>query len=438
MLYEGPNNYGNLHKFLENQELPQNFTASSLDERSHVQILSNVCLKNADNPTGQARNGVPQWYYQHKLISNSLDKEFVINGTTYWINDYMAMGHAMYDTQLLSVLTAPDLHVDQIILQRAPCATKDLCNKNGGTSIYESFFKAFYGTMLGFAEKDGHYRGRSSVDSTNIFIRFYPHEKMWTPRPVRLSQQGGSTGFGSFLSERLHHVRAIPVHNVVCFEKVIRRTTNKGFFYGMSIEGARKFKQVALEVALQEGAQQGTGVIKSTPDLVIGGGTPLKKRHNTVKITIVSRGNGQNRQLKNEKQLVEALRTLRALLGTRHQLEVGLFDSGEATLRHHDQVMMASSSDILIATHGAFESNVIYMPEDSFLLEIRGSERQFELEGKNYHGLSHTFLVHYRSVLSAQLKEIKQGSYALEKGEVREVVEVVKGYLQYKMEQVEW
>ena len=64
-------------------------------------------------------------------------------GSTYWINEFLAVGHVMYEIQLLQVLHK--VHVDRIVLQRAPCATHDLCR---GPSTYRSWYKGINIMML--------------------------------------------------------------------------------------------------------------------------------------------------------------------------------------------------------------------------------------------------------------------------------------------------
>lgn len=57
----------------------------------------------------------------------------VVKGTTMWVHEWMQIGHAQYDVEVIQVLaTTP---VDRIVLQRAPCeackekdcGTSDLC-----------------------------------------------------------------------------------------------------------------------------------------------------------------------------------------------------------------------------------------------------------------------------------------------------------------------
>ena len=66
-----------------------------------------------------------------------------MQGTTFWVNEHMNVGHVMYDIALIQVLQSTN--VDRIILQRAPCMNMNLC---AGIGTFETFFKGFYIAML--------------------------------------------------------------------------------------------------------------------------------------------------------------------------------------------------------------------------------------------------------------------------------------------------
>ena len=397
---------GDLKGFLKRHTFPANVTSKELQARNHVRILTNACMENANNPTGQRKDGgLPQWF----PMSSRFKRATLIKGTTYWINDYMAVGHAMYDTQLLSVLTMSDLHVDRIILQRAPCATFDLCNKNGGTSVYDSFFKGYYGTLLGVADSIS----ESGTSPVNIYIRFRREELYWKAMPIRFAQARNSNT--TYAPDRVPPIRVQPV---LCFEKVLHRTTNKGFFYSISMPMVRKFKQFASKLAND----------------TLSGRTPcMRERSRKLCVTVVGRGANHARHMSNEGELLGFLNyTLYNKVGDM-ALEVEYYDSGKASVNHFEQVMVSAESDIVITTHGAFEANVIYMPDDALLLEIRGEEEQYEREGNNFRGLAHTHAVHYRSVKARNLMRIKQPSYSLEKREMQEIADIMLDYINFML-----
>jgi hypothetical protein len=407
--------WSDLEGFLERHALPENVTSEGLDARNHVQILTNACLANANNPTGQARDGGrPEWHQMSRRWMRARSEQGFVKGTTYWVNDYMAIGHVMFDTQLLSVLTVPDLEVDKVILQRAPCVTHDLCNKNGNKSVYESFFLGHYGTLLDVADSVSK-RGKTPA---NIYIRFMGKEPYWKPRPVRSEQ--ALLRNTSYIDAVLPHTPYIRVQRVVCFERVLRRTTNRGFFYSLSVPMVRKFKQFAVQ-------QASDGKTNSQWNL------PSRGPSRELCVTVVGREEIHARHMSNEEYLIQLLnRTLEGNTGDR-MLTVRRFNSGSVQLTHSDQVMVSATSDILVATHGAFETNVMYMPEGALLLEIRGEDGQFEREGDNFRGLAHTYMVHYRSVRARGLLSLRQKKYDLKRGEMQEIADIALDYVKYKV-----
>jgi capsular polysaccharide biosynthesis protein len=88
---------------------------------------------------------------------------------------------------------------------------------------------------------------------------------------------------------------------------------------------------------------------------------------------------------------------------------------------------------VVIATHGAFEGNVIFFREGTLLVEICGKEpRRWTEQCRNYRHLSNLFLVFHRMVKAADLREERQDKYSLAKNEVDHVVAIVVDYLSQK------
>ena len=108
-----------------------------LEARKHFDVNEDYCLSGAGNPLGIPRLGKEIWFPQGQ------EKREMLQGTTYWVNDFMAVGHMMYDVHLLQLLNST--RIDRIILQRAPCATSDLCQ---GRGTFTTFFKGFYSAMI--------------------------------------------------------------------------------------------------------------------------------------------------------------------------------------------------------------------------------------------------------------------------------------------------
>lgn len=61
-----------------------------------------------------------------------------LNGTTIWINEWMAVGHAMYDIAMIQVFET--MKVDRIVLQRDSCH-ENLC---AGISTFDGWWECKY------------------------------------------------------------------------------------------------------------------------------------------------------------------------------------------------------------------------------------------------------------------------------------------------------
>ena len=103
--------------------------------------------------------------------------------------------------------------VSRIVLQRAPCARKDFCE---GVGTWNGFFRGMYFSMLESAKKT----------HVPVYVRFYENETSWQPKlhPDGLiaTQSNSNSNSGSGSSPSLP-LPAIPVREVTCFDRVIRR-----------------------------------------------------------------------------------------------------------------------------------------------------------------------------------------------------------------------
>eukprot|EP01041_Mallomonas_annulata_P001858 gene1858-3604_t len=346
----------------------KDFTFAELLTRNSIIMRENGCLSH----TNATLHSVNEWIDRKNIKS--------IPGTTFWINECLAPGHMHYDVQLLQVLRTTK--IDQIILQRAPCARPDFCQ---GIGNWGSFFKGLYTTM---------------VDALNyteipVYIRFSPNDTVWTPYMV-----GSRTG-KSITNLAL---QTIPATENLCFEKVIRKACNQCFHNSISVDTARAFKRAAY-------------AILSPGDL------PSPSSTNNLIVTIAHRGS-HKRHLANREDLAS---TLRSRLPP--SVTVRMFDTTNETLMTHlNQVKVAAESDVMIATHGAFISNVIYMREGTLLIEINGNYTH--AEPYNFQILTKNFLVNHRSIIAYNLTlHSTQYFYLLNDFEIIELCNTVCKYL---------
>ena len=102
--------------------------------------------------------------------------------------------------------------VNRIVLQRAPCARKDFCE---GVGTWNGFFRGMYFSMLESAKKT----------HVPVYVRFYENETTWQPKlhpdgTIAMAIAAHSNSSSSSPSMLLPN---IPVREVICFDRVIRR-----------------------------------------------------------------------------------------------------------------------------------------------------------------------------------------------------------------------
>ena len=333
-------------------------------------------------------------------------------GTTYYINDFMAVGHAMHDIHLLQLLNTT--RIDRIIIQRAPCATKDLCV---GLGTWKSFYHALYSTMLEAANSM----------HTLIYVRFHEQETSWTERPIlQLQQQqkqltdsvpvgrhaDASTGGVSVGGGVGAIGGSIPVKSMLCFSRAFHRDKISGYYFGVSAELSTTFKETAYRLAeLATSSDAGTGT---------GAGAVVRnesKSKKTIRVIYAHRGQNHYRELVDPKVLqifiLSQLEGGLAKVSAGVSVSVDLFDTS-LQMSFQEQVRTVAGADVVICTHGAFETNVIYMRKHSLLLEIRGSGSvHYDENALAYNHLSNMFQVHFRSVKAAGLQGLQDKSYSL-------------------------
>ena len=163
----------------------ENVTVEQLLLRGHFEGGTNICVRDALNNFGQKTVGQEKWTNRRAIDAG----QTFLPGTTYYIDEFMAVGHMMYDIQVLMLLNAT--RIDRIILQRAPCATNDLCT---GTGTWLSFFKNFYNILL--KTVGGHSftnmlegnatasKTLATLSQTLIYLRYYPSDTAWLARPL--------------------------------------------------------------------------------------------------------------------------------------------------------------------------------------------------------------------------------------------------------------
>lgn len=86
-------------------------------------------------------------------------------------------------------------------------------------------------------------------------------------------------------------------------------------------------------------------------------------------------------------------------------------------------------SNIVISTHGAFETNLIYMNDYSLFLELKGCSNEFNNESNNYYQLAKLFLIYHQSISIKDLIDLKQPKYNLTLNEMNDIKLIINDYI---------
>ena len=110
---------------------------------------------------------------------------------------------------------------------------------------------------------------------------------------------------------------------------------------------------------------------------------------------------------------------------------VRLFDTNHPENTYETFIHVMHRTQVMVASHGALESNLIYMREGSLFVEIRGvaNGAEFSDHGPNYFNLATDFLVHHRHVFVKDFTSKEQMKYNVSDGEVQTIASIIADYL---------
>ena len=407
------------------------FDDSSIDiPLANFHVAINDCFEELEYATSNKRKVT-----ERKIHSPQRNNIPLLSDSTYWVDDYMAVGHAMYDISLLQLLriSRSNMNFKRIVLQIAPCATNDLCL---GIGTWESFFRQLYSIMLLSAY-------RKSEQVVPIYIRFNKVDKDFHPHVVDRNIS---------LLTRTNSIVGLEVKESYCFERFITRKCKDCFWNSLSKEAVVDFKLTAYSslfspnVSIQVLRQFFQMKCIHKKDIIH---IPniLKLFRDTPRIvTVVLRAQNIRRYIKNSNLLLQSLNDailLRSVSSpttdpsanvttsstrlSRPHVVIKTVELNQSVLTAADQMRVVVESDVVIAGHGAFLSNLVYMRPGTLLIEIIGDVDPCETV--NFMKLSEMFLVKHVTVMAQDLRDSDQMSYSLSQNESAVVAELVRSHL---------
>lgn len=365
----------NLSVTNSNLILPSLNTIQGLHNREILEYHESGCLSNANLP----KHSLNHWYVMTPGVAAQHN---LLRGTTIWLNEYMAVGHMMYDLFLLEALRATK--VDRIILKRAPCSTSDLCL---GLGTWRSFYQQFYSTAI-------------DAFQPGVPLYFRLHSNQENLRPMYLTLNS-SLDSNEYVPQNIHG--NVSLRQDICFEKLVMRKCNLCFYSGVSPEAVLRFKSVAY-----------TAVRNQQLAHTFTEGSPIS-------ILLAYRAGLTGRTMGNVPFLIKHLEKL--VESPKFSLQTKCTSSEK--LGAVEQIQMVAEAQIVISEHGAFQSNMVYMRNSSLFIELRGNYSSGEYQ--NYEEVARLFGVFYAVVVVADLKE-HRGNFNISAPESEQIVSIINNY----------
>lgn len=355
-------------------------------DKSYIVAANDSCLGETNN-TGWAigNNIIASRKLNPQLILEASSSGHMIPGSTIWIHEWMALGHIIYDINIIQLLQFK--RIDRIVHQRAVCYLPHLCQ---GVGNWKSWFVGFYGVLVKAFQPDMPIYLRFNREDTKVYPYYLRDGEI-----VQLNR-----------SSDLPYID-IPGH--LCFQHVyIRNTTN--LVYGLNPSTAQALKIAAYKIVNDK--------LK----------LDLKHTYNAsepIIITFAYRGNSASRHIHNHMLLFNTLNE--SFPG----VIIRMFYTSNASLTFHDQVAVAASSYVIIAEHGAFESNAMFMRNHSLLIEFHGSydyNNVFDI----FDNLSSMFGILYTAITIHAMRSHNQFGFNINQKDCHDVVNIIKAYLEAK------
>jgi hypothetical protein len=279
-----------------------------------------------------------------------------IPGTTFWWNEWQALGHAPYVISFLGVAHAT--RVDRVVMQRV---VKEDLQKS-----WESWFSGFFQCVQEAAQSN-----------FTVYLRYATDISHWHPH--------------------LQTNVDLTVSPTMCFEHIFQPPYQIGKKW--SSTDIRKSFNPEIRNRFLTAVHQHTNA---------------EAQPNGVMVSL--RPNG--REMSNAMELVAALNG--SLKGEPVRFWSQSYDTSFA-----EQVKLVAESRVLIATHGAFETNLMWLDPGSLFIELRGQYMSEDDEAaQNFEAIADSFGVRLHVVKIQDLRSHRQQHYKLDNDEIGQIIQI--------------
>jgi hypothetical protein len=383
-----------------NNPMPDNATLNTMLDRRTINYAENVCLSQTLSPAHSDND--------MERFSSAKHNKYkpVLTGTTMWINDWFAPGHVFFIISMIQVMQS--IHIDRIILQRAPCWREDFCS---GIGYYRSFYQGFYRVLI-----------HAFQPQTTLYIRWYGSDKEY--HAINLTDIRKNQIVGTIDSR----FPPIKVQETTCFEKVVARIVcHTCMFHSVSNSAIQQFKQMAYQIVSQELQKPLFPSMFSTKDPII--------------ITFAYRSENATRKMDNLTHVISIFqhhlqgKNITYHLPTKSipsTIQFETLDTSQNNLTYTEQINIVTRTQILIAEHGAFQAHLMYLRNASLLIDLRANSKssQYQQMFELFEAMTHLFGIFHASVTMRELKLHEQKEYRVHGDEIQQIIHIIHEYLQ--------
>ncbi len=248
-----------------------------------------------------------------------------------------------------------------------------------------------------------------------IFVRWTWQEKDMKPLYVTSRDPDG---YLTPPKDKVH--RNIFLSSAKCFEKLVRRNTRcmTCFYPGISADAVQKFKATAYTMLPK------TADNRPTPSYF--------ERDAPIVISHVYRadfnGQGVRRRIDNIGFMRDQL--LAAFGQDKTKYRLNFINSSNYSRGFVEQMHLVATSHIVLTEHGAFQSNLMYMRNGSFMIDLRGNYTHGEF--RNFENLAQMFGVYYHHVVTQGLESHRDSGFNVSEGEMQQAIGMMQQYISEK------
>ena len=372
---------------------PSNFEKITLEDlinRNVVGQRKRACISEI--------NDVGHFVWDQDSQFNS--QAYFVPGTTYWLNEWMFVGHAIYDLHIIQLLRT--LKLDRIILQRTQCNYLSCIN----FQTWKYWFRGYYTSALISA----------GYDHLPFYIRHKSNDTHWKPHVI--GHHHNSTDVT---------LNQIPANNVLCFENVLYSTGLMNFHNNIELDAVLEFKKAAYSMLKKLPEQHQFSNIN---DPMKNDKTKTNNNNNTpIKIIVFDRAEEvytPARFILEPKNFIDYL--ILSFPAPKYNVKLqNIIDMPS----FEKQVYMMADATVAIAMYGSFMSNIVYMQPGSLFIALCGNYTTSfsEKDHLTYSHLAHDFLVYYKNITITDFTYYHQANINIIPTEYDLVKNIISEYL---------